>query len=98
MTVHSGKGQHDHADRLKRSTSSSGNGRWLFGQYLEGQQAAASSASGGNSQAQFVREIRRQPANAYGASEAAALGAAPGEECCACRPGPPGPVIFKYKN
>jgi hypothetical protein len=67
VAVHAGKGQVNHADRLKRSTSASGNGRWLFGEFVDdapGQQA-------------LVREIRRQPANPYGGGAGAEVGGAP---------------------
>jgi len=40
VAVQRGKGQHEHVERLKRSTSSSGSGRWLFGHFVEEQGAA----------------------------------------------------------
>lgn len=44
VTVQVGKGQHEHADRMKRSTATSRNGRWLFGHYIQGQEAASASS------------------------------------------------------
>ena len=35
MTVNLGKGQFESADRLKRETTQGGNGRWLFGHYIQ---------------------------------------------------------------
>jgi len=96
ISVQLGKGQHDHAERLKRSTSVSSNGRWLFGQLVGDEAAAASS----DAQQAFVREIRRQPANPYGGAEggvssapsAAHLGNEASECGCGnCQLGPPGP-------
>jgi hypothetical protein len=35
VTVHLGKGLYEQADRLKRDTAQGGNGRWLFGHYIQ---------------------------------------------------------------
>ncbi|KAL3077016.1 hypothetical protein niasHT_035850 [Heterodera trifolii] len=65
VTAQLGKGQLEHAERLRRSTSASGSGRWLFGHYIQEGAARGPPVQG--------REIRRQQA-AYGG------GAAPAEQ------------------
>uniref|UniRef100_A0A183BIB8 Col_cuticle_N domain-containing protein n=1 Tax=Globodera pallida TaxID=36090 RepID=A0A183BIB8_GLOPA len=99
VTAQFGKGQLEHAERLRRSTSASGSGRWLFGHFIQD----------GSRQPAQGREIRRQQAAYGGAAPAeqssaqgpaygpgASVNAGPsaaegGEECCGCQVGLAGP-------
>uniref|UniRef100_A0A915DSQ6 Nematode cuticle collagen N-terminal domain-containing protein n=1 Tax=Ditylenchus dipsaci TaxID=166011 RepID=A0A915DSQ6_9BILA len=75
VTVQHGKGQHNHAERLKRSTGESRNGRWLFGHFIQNNDGARQDSAFA-SHSQFSREIRRQQPYGGTAPEAAASGAA----------------------
>lgn len=63
VTVQRGKGQHEHAERLKRSASASRNGRWLFGHFIQNHEQDPAFAP------TFSREIRRQQPYSGGAAE-----------------------------
>lgn len=41
LSVQQGKGQHTHAERLKRDTAASRNGRWLFGHFVQNHDVSA---------------------------------------------------------
>ncbi|KAF7633821.1 Col_cuticle_N domain-containing protein [Meloidogyne graminicola] len=64
--VQTSKGQFEHVNRLKRSSSTSaanGNGRWLFGHFIQDGDSKNIPIQG--------REIRRQQASSYNAAETA---------------------------